>query len=145
MCVLCSRNVKRYLDVCENNVCKLQEVLLNSFQTCPVCRTHWKTEKCITCSHITWCQRIVCWFWSIFLSVWMLMPIIFICHLPLPPPLNFAPIFSSFFFFSFFFYYGATSRGGPWTPLQYVSKLLDPLLHLSTFFQLVFSIALLSV
>jgi hypothetical protein len=31
----------------------------------------------------------------------------------------------------FFFFYGATARGGPWPPLQYVSKPLDPLLYLS--------------
>jgi hypothetical protein len=30
--------------------------------------------------------------------------------------------------FSFFFY-GAIARGGPWPPLQYVSKPLDPLLY----------------
>jgi hypothetical protein len=72
------------------------------------------------------------------------MPNIFICHLPLPPPLNFSQLFSSFFFF-FFFFYGATARGGPWPPLQYVSKLLVPLLYLSIFFELVFPIALLSV
>jgi hypothetical protein len=31
----------------------------------------------------------------------------------------------------FFFFYGATARSGPWPPLQYVSKPLDPLLYLS--------------
>jgi hypothetical protein len=36
-----------------------------------------------------------------------------------------------FFFFFFFFFYGATARGGPWPPLQYASKHLDPLLYLS--------------
>jgi hypothetical protein len=36
-----------------------------------------------------------------------------------------------FFFFFFFFFYGATARGGPWPPFQYVSKTLDPLLYLS--------------
>jgi hypothetical protein len=30
---------------------------------------------------------------------------------------------------SFFFFYGATARGGPWPPLQYASKPLDPLLY----------------
>jgi hypothetical protein len=35
------------------------------------------------------------------------------------------------FFFFFFFFYGATVRGGPWPPLQYVSKPLDPLLCIS--------------
>jgi hypothetical protein len=34
-----------------------------------------------------------------------------------------------FSFFFFFFFYGATAQGGPWPPLQYVSKLLDPLLY----------------
>jgi hypothetical protein len=33
--------------------------------------------------------------------------------------------------FFFFFFYGATARGGPWPPLQYFSKPLDPLLYLS--------------
>jgi hypothetical protein len=44
-----------------------------------------------------------------------------------------------FFFFSFssssssffFFFFYATARGGPWPPLQYVSKPLDPLLYLA--------------
>ena len=38
-----------------------------------------------------------------------------------------------FFFYSglFFFFGGATARGGPWPPLQYASKPLDPLLYLS--------------
>jgi hypothetical protein len=31
----------------------------------------------------------------------------------------------------FFFFGGATARGGPWPPLQYASKPLDPLLCLS--------------
>jgi hypothetical protein len=35
------------------------------------------------------------------------------------------------FFFFFFFFYGATARGGPCPPLQYVSKPLVPLLYLS--------------
>jgi hypothetical protein len=39
---------------------------------------------------------------------------------------------NNFFFFLFsFFFYGTTARGGPWPPLQYVSKPLDPLLYLS--------------
>ena len=33
--------------------------------------------------------------------------------------------------FYFFFFDGATARGGPWHPLQYASKPLDPLLWLS--------------
>ena len=32
---------------------------------------------------------------------------------------------------TFFFFGGATARGGPWPPLQYASKPLDPLLCLS--------------
>ena len=32
---------------------------------------------------------------------------------------------------TFFFFGGATARGGPWPPLQYASKPLDPLLYLS--------------
>jgi len=32
---------------------------------------------------------------------------------------------------TFFFFGGATARGGPWAPLQYASKPLDPLLYLS--------------
>jgi hypothetical protein len=39
--------------------------------------------------------------------------------------------FFFFFLFFFFFFYGATARGGPWPPLQYVSKHLDSLLYLS--------------
>jgi hypothetical protein len=35
--------------------------------------------------------------------------------------------------FVFVFFYGATARGGPWSPLQYVSKPLDPLLSLHSF------------
>ena len=31
----------------------------------------------------------------------------------------------------FFFFGGATARGGPWPPLQYASRPLDPLLYLS--------------
>jgi hypothetical protein len=31
----------------------------------------------------------------------------------------------------YMFFYGATARGGPWPPLQYASKPLDPLLYLS--------------
>ena len=32
--------------------------------------------------------------------------------------------------FFFFFFGGTTARGGPWPPLQYASKPLDPLLYL---------------
>jgi hypothetical protein len=32
--------------------------------------------------------------------------------------LNFVFSTNFFFFFFFFFFYGATTRGGPWTPLQ---------------------------
>ena len=33
--------------------------------------------------------------------------------------------------YKFFFFGGATARGGPWPPLQYASKPLNPLLYLS--------------
>jgi hypothetical protein len=39
---------------------------------------------------------------------------------------------STYNFFFFFFFYGATARGGPWPPLQYISKPLDPPLYPTT-------------
>jgi hypothetical protein len=35
------------------------------------------------------------------------------------------------YIYALLLFYGATARGGPWPPLQYVSKLLNPLLYLS--------------
>jgi hypothetical protein len=39
--------------------------------------------------------------------------------------------FYYYYYYYYYHYYGATARGGPWPPLQYVSKPLDPLLYLS--------------
>src|SRR5215469_7613129 len=40
-------------------------------------------------------------------------------------------MYTRYYINRFFFFVGATARGGPWPPLQYASKLLDPLLYLS--------------
>jgi hypothetical protein len=41
------------------------------------------------------------------------------------------PSFAVFGVTILYFFYGATARGGPWPPLKYASKPLDPLLYLS--------------
>ena len=54
------------------------------------------------------------------------------CKLEAVPPRGHPISLEGFFFFFFFFFFDdATARGGPWPPLQYASKPLDPLLCLS--------------
>ena len=65
------------------------------------------------------------------LILWMNGPYLF------PPPPNFSMAFTRtslillYKWHSFFFFGGATARDGPWPPLQYASRPLDPLLCLS--------------